>query len=211
MRDFDAIKKNEMSSIENRIRHIYNVGYEDCLKDQQKVKDEAYKQGLEDAFECCKRIIKLSPDMQEDIFNMSGDHFIFDAYSADEAIDIIKRYDDKHNCIERCCKNCKHSENGMVGNSKRCEACYYDRVARANTLFEPMETDNSKIEVGDEVKRADIDKSLVIIKFTEEGWALGMNEEGNILDVKLSVYKKTGKHFNQIAEVFNSLKGDIDA
>lgn len=211
MRDFDAIKKKEMSSIENRIRHIYNVGYEDCLKDQQKVKDEAYKQGLEDAFECCKRIIKLSPDMQEDIFNMSGDHFIFDAYSADEAIDIIKRYDDKHNCIERCCKNCKHSENGMVGSTERCESCYYDGVSKANTLFEPMETDNGKIEVGDEVKRADIDKSLVIIKFTEEGWALGMNEEGNISDVKLSVYKKTGKHFNQIAEVFNSLKGDIDA
>ena len=38
-----------------------------------------------------------------------------------------------------------------------------------------------------------------------------MNEEGNISDVKLSVYKKTGKHFDQIVEVFNSLKGDIDA
>lgn len=73
------------------------------------------------------------------------------------------------------------------------------------------DSDNSKIEVGDVVKRADIDKSVVIIKFTEEGWALGMNEEGNISDVKLSIYKKTGKHFEQIAEVFNSLKDDTDA
>jgi hypothetical protein len=56
MRDFDAIKKKEMSSIENRIRHIYNVGYEDCLKDQQKVKEEAYKQGLEDIINYLKEI-----------------------------------------------------------------------------------------------------------------------------------------------------------
>lgn len=33
MRDFDSIKQKEMGSIENRIRHIYNRGYEDGLKD----------------------------------------------------------------------------------------------------------------------------------------------------------------------------------
>ena len=33
MRDFDSIKQKEMGNIENRVRHIYNRGYEDGYKD----------------------------------------------------------------------------------------------------------------------------------------------------------------------------------
>lgn len=100
MRDFDAIKKKEMSSIENRIRHIYNVGYEDCLKDQQKVKDEAYKQGLEDAWECMKKICRIIP--VDDFAKVFGDERVKNLcdiimyISPDEAIEKVKEYDEKH-------------------------------------------------------------------------------------------------------------------
>ena len=216
MKDYSVLEGLDRNII-NELRCAYDRGYRHGRDDewaatQAKLKEEeGYKRGLESAWSCAIRIMTMPLSDQEKIFNMQDERAIMDAHSAEEAIDIFKRYDEKQNCIVRCCKNCKHSEKGMVGSTERCESCYYDGVSKGNTLFEPMEKDNSKIEVGDEVKRADIDKSLVIIKFTEEGWALGMNEEGNISDVKLSVYKKTGKHFDQIVEVFNSLKGDIDA
>lgn len=101
MRDYSVLN----GTIENQkieLRTAYDKGYNQGVKDfdlilaTSKKEKEGYNRGLEAAWECCKRIIKLSPDMQEDIFNMSGDHFIFDAHSADEAIDILKRYDEKH-------------------------------------------------------------------------------------------------------------------
>lgn len=228
MRDFDAIKKKEMSSIENRVRHVYNIGYETGYAEGQKhdlehtenivrshekcksVLEAEYERGLNDAWRVVTEFLLMGDFDRGMTFNT---RFLDELLKLEpqNAVERLKEYNKKQEPIVKCCKNCKHSDKGMVGSTERCESCYYDGVSKGNTLFEPMEKDNSKIEVGDEVKRADIDKSLVIIKFTEEGWALGMNEEGNISDVKLSVYKKTGKHFDQIVEVFNSLKGDIDA
>ena len=95
MRDFDAIKKKEMSSIENRIRHIYNVGYEDCLKDQQKAKDEAYKQGLHDAWECVKRFLNTDGNTCDKIFGFFTWND-FTQLSPSEAIEKFKEYDEKH-------------------------------------------------------------------------------------------------------------------
>lgn len=215
MKDYSVLN-GMIENQKSELRTAYDKGYNQGVKDTDfqlaisKRQDEAYKQGLHDAWECVKRFLNTDGNICDKIFGFFT-WKDFTQLSPYEAIEKFKEYDEKQEHIVRCCKNCKHSENGTVGNGKRCADCHYDRVSRGNTLFEPMETDNSKIEVGDEVKREDIDKSLVIIKFTEEGWALGMNEEGNISDVKLSVYKKTGKHFDQIAEVFNSLKGDIDA
>ena len=215
MKDYSVLN-GMIENQKSELRTAYDKGYNHGVRDfdlilaTSKKEEEGYNRGLEDAWACCKRFLNSDDKVCDKIFGVSGWADFLDQ-SPSDAIEKFKEYDEKQEHIVRCCKNCKHSENGMVGNGKRCADCHYDRVSKGNTLFEPMETDNSKIEVGDEVKRADIDKSLVIIKFTEEGWALGMNEEGNISDVKLSVYKKTGKHFDQIAEVFNSLKGDIDA
>ena len=194
-------QKRDLEHTENIVR-----SHEKC----KSVLEAEYKRGVNDLWESVCKFMDADIVSDKEIWGCTSWEK-FAQLSPSEVIERLKEYNKNQEPIVRCCKYCKHSENGMVGNGKRCADCHYDRVSKGNTLFEPMESDNSKIEVGDEVKRADIDKSLVIIKFTEEGWALGMNEEGNILDVKLSVYKKTGKHFDQIAEVFNSLKGDIDA
>jgi len=196
----------------------YDKGYNHAIRDtiegdrerMDNIRKDSYERGVKDLWESVCKFMDADIVSDKEIWGCtSWDKFA--QLSPSEVIERLKEYDEKHNCIDKICNNCKYSDNGMVGgNKQRCASCYYDEQLKGNTLFEPMETD-SKIEVGDVVKRADIDKSLVIIKFTEEGWALGMNEEGNISDVKLSVYKKTGKHFEQIAEVFNSLKDDTDA
>ena len=206
MRDFDAIKKKEMSSIENRIRHIYNVGYEDCLKDQQKVKDEAYKQGLKDAWECCKRFLNSDDKVCDKIFGVSGWADFLDQ-SPSDAIEKFKEYDEKQEHIIRCCKNCKHSENGMVGNSKRCEDCYYDRVSRANTLFEPMETD-SKIEVGDEVYVPDLNEYATVISMVSDDsdFVCVIRSNGEPLLCKKDTVNLTGNHSDSIVDLLKRLE-----
>ena len=211
MRDFDAIKKKEMSSIENQIRHIYNVGYEDCLKDQQKVKDESYKQGLKDAWECCKRFWQSDENTCRDIFNIICWEDFFDL-SPSEAIEKFKEYDGKKNCIERCFKNCKHSEKGMVGSTERCESCYYDGVSKANTLFEPMETDNSKIKVGDIVETRGFSKPVIVINtpfdFEDSDEIKVMNYLGDTAWVKIGNCSMTGRYIDKLAETFEQLKNE---
>ncbi len=211
MKDYRALDGLE-DSFKIELRCAFDRGYrqgrdDEWAETQAKQTEDEYDRGLNDAWRVVTEFLLMGDFDRGMTFNT---RFLDELLKLEpqNAVERLKLYNEKSEPIERCCKNCKHSENGMIGNSKRCKDCYYDGVSKGNTLFEPMETD---IEVGDEVKRADIDKSVVILKFTEEGWALGMNEEGNISDVKLSVYKKTGKHFDQIAEVLNSLKGDIDA
>ena len=206
MRDFDAIKKKEMSSIENRIRHIYNVGYEDCLKDQQQVKDEAYKQGLHDAWACCKRFLNSDDKVCDKIFGVSGWADFLDQ-SPSDAIEKFKEYDEKQEHIVRCCKNCKHSENGMVGSGKRCADCHYDRVSRANTLFEPMETDNSKIEVGDLVRTELSGIVGVIISIGDDICEI-LNEKGKVCGIRKDLIIPTETHYDHIENLLKELQYD---
>lgn len=56
---------------------------------------DGYKRGLESAWACAKRIITMPLSEQEKIFKMKDERAIMDAHSAEEAIDILKRYDEK--------------------------------------------------------------------------------------------------------------------
>jgi len=179
MRDFDAIKKKEMSSIENRIRHIYNVGYEDCLKDQQNARDEAYKQGLHDAWICARKICAnwcVSDKTLNEIFgNGKTIDDIMNEFSPSEAIEKFKEYD-------------------------------------AKTSDDP---DNSKIEVGDVVETNGFSKPVIVISVPDDNEDSTeikvMNFLGDTAWKNMYDCKKTGKHIQQIEEVFNMLRENKNA
>lgn len=216
MKDYSVLK-GMIENQKSELRTAYDKGYNQCVKDfnlileASKKEEEGYNRGLESAWSCAKRIISMPLSDQEKIFNMQDERAIMDAHSADEAIDIIKRYDEKQNSIERCCKNCKHSEKGMVGSTERCKSCYYDGVSKANTLFEPMETDNSKIEVGD-VCRYQTCERIFIITSIHEGFggeeyfdAIYSNGEA-IKNGKLSVIEKiNGECVDKLENIFSAL------
>lgn len=112
MKDYSVLSGmiyNHTSEMRTAYDKGYKQGDQDCneryasaIAQLEKAKAEAYENGMELAWECAKRIIALSPDMQEDIFNMRGDHIILDAYSASEAIDIMDRHDVKEEVSDYC-------------------------------------------------------------------------------------------------------------
>ena len=99
MRDFDSIKQKEMGSIENRVRHIYNRGYEDGYKDGRENIIDTYDAGLDDAWECARKICTnwcISDACLAEIFGKG--HTIDDIMrlnSASEAIAKIKEWEEK--------------------------------------------------------------------------------------------------------------------
>ena len=96
MRDFDSIKQKEMGSIENRIRHIYNRGYEDGYKDGRENIVDTYDAGLNEAWEYARKIAcevhhggLFAGDLEE-IFGTRFTTDIFRDNTASEAIAKIK-------------------------------------------------------------------------------------------------------------------------
>ena len=120
--------KEVMGSIENRIRHIYNCGYqqgyEDGKKDQKELNDsisndaynrgyedgkgklvewllhdqevaelEQYEQGLEDAWQCVRKIGRLDVNEQKAIFGTYTTRQIAIEFTVKEAMKKIKDYE----------------------------------------------------------------------------------------------------------------------
>ena len=99
--------------IEKRVHEfaeqMYNAGYADrcLLTDEECIKDQKnqYEKGLKDAWECAKKIAiiprngGLSCDEMDDIFHTKSVTTIMNNYSASEAIEKIKAYEEKQNQI----------------------------------------------------------------------------------------------------------------
>ena len=101
MKDYSVLN-GMIENQKSELRTAYDKGYNQGVKDfdlilaTSKKEEEGYKRGLESAWECAKRIMCMPLSDQEKIFNMRGERAIMDAHSAEEAIDILKRYDEKH-------------------------------------------------------------------------------------------------------------------
>ena len=101
MKDYSVLN-GMIENQKSELRTAYDKGYNQGVKDfdlslaASKKEEEDYKRGLETAWECAKRIMTMPLSDQEKIFNMQDERAIMDAHSAEEAIDILKRYDEKH-------------------------------------------------------------------------------------------------------------------
>ena len=117
----DKTIKGAMNDIEKIIRDVYSQGYNDGLKDGkasvQIDETEAYESGLNDAWECARKIhIDLSMDKCIEIFEGKS---WFD-YTASEAIAKIKEYEEKQ---KRTCDTCQYLHGGF-NSLKKCANCY---------------------------------------------------------------------------------------
>ena len=147
----DKAIHDAMDSIENHVKDVYNQGYSDGLADgninsglfADKVR-EAYNNGLEDAWECARKLLFDSSLPRDILTELGADSFsgVIHKCSAFEAIEKIKEYEEQKKQSEKSCKNCKHGINGMLNfKSGRCEACYYDERIGGNCLFEEKQTE----------------------------------------------------------------------
>lgn len=101
MKDYSVLN-GMIENQKSELRTAYDKGYNQGVKDYDlifatsKKEEEGYNRGLESAWSCAKRIMSMPLSDQEKIFNMQDERAIMDAHSAEEAIDILKRYDEKH-------------------------------------------------------------------------------------------------------------------
>ena len=201
------------------LRCAYDRGYRHGRDDEwaetkvkeSETKDEGYNRGLESAWSCAKRIMSMPLSDQEKIFNMQDERAIMDAYSAEEAIDILKRYDEKQKQTKKSCKTCIHeiidSDGDRVCNLTREK---YEECINPYIYHEPKQTDD-EIEVGDEIVYSDP------LKGEEKGIVMGVCsnwvevkflKSWNCIGVHKDSVKKTGRHFEQLDEILETMKNE---
>ena len=197
------------------LRCAYDRGYrqgrdDEWAETQAKQKEDEYERGLNDAWRVITEFLLMGDFDRGMTFNT---RFLDELLKLEPkmAVERLKEYKEKSEPIVKCCKNCKHNYKGMLGDTERCESCYYDEVTKANTMFEPMETDNSKIEVGDEIVYSDP------LKGEEKGIVMGVCnnwvevkflKSWNCVGVHKDSVKKTGRHFEQLDEILETMKNE---
>lgn len=176
----DKAIKEAMNSIENRIRHVYNQGYEDGLKDcmesVQIDESNAYEAGLGDAWELARKLSNLGfNDTRKEIFGekygLSID--IIKNFSVDEVAAKIKEYEEKQKMVE-----------------------------------------DAEIKVGDEVIYCGDgahDGLVGVVIGSEKDWReVRFKCSWSSVGVYKDTLRKTGRHFPQIEEVLEQMKGEMD-
>ena len=233
MKDYSVLN-GMIENQKSELRTAYDKGYNHGVRDfdlilvTSKKEEESYNRGVNDLWESVCKFMDADIVSDKEIWGCTSWEK-FAQLSPSEVIERLKEYNKKQEHIIRCCKNCKHSENGMVGNSKRCEVCYYDEVLKANRLFEPMETDNSEIEVEDEInkKHYDLPETMrgkinigdelrnstnnhigIVVKNVDENSVKIISSWGNTAIWELKNCNKTGKCFKDFAERLLSLQDD---
>lgn len=111
MKDFESNRTQIMNSIENRVRQAYNSGYDMGFHDGEiagynktDIWQDGYYKGLEEAWECAKKLTHPSyggfyDDEQEKIFGFGyrNSDEVLTNFTAYEAIEKIRAYESKLN------------------------------------------------------------------------------------------------------------------
>ena len=92
MKDFESIRDEVMNGIENRVRQAYNAGYRVGANDEDRLSSQ-YHKGLEEAWECAKKIYHMSAEKIIAIFGSCSNWVDF---TAEEAMQKIKEYEKKY-------------------------------------------------------------------------------------------------------------------
>lgn len=135
----DKAIHDAMCSIENRVRHVYNQGYSDGLADgninsglfADKVR-EAYNNGLEEAWECARKILFDGSLSRDILTELGADSFcgVIHKCSASEAIEKIKEYEEQEKQTEEktdksnlCadCETCRFAD--LTAHEFPCSVC----------------------------------------------------------------------------------------
>lgn len=183
---------------EQNIKFAYDKGYEDGLKDRIGLGwMDGYTKGLEEAWECAKKIYHMSAEKIIAIFGSCSNWVDF---TAEEAIKKIKEYEEKQSWQKKSCATCHFEDVHPKHNQAPCDVCnvFHNR-------WIPKEPDN-EIRVGDEVYFLD-ENYKSVVTCVADNYAVMITQIGkwSVEDVKK--IHKTGKHFDEIEKVLNLLKG----
>ena len=201
------VNDKEFAMLDEVVGSIYNRGIKDGSFDVKMRVEGAYEKGLEDAWECARKI--LDAVVPYDYWDIGSGHHISYAikrYSASEAMQKIKEYEERQKKIE------KITEYEYKQKKERCKTCEYyegyscyDCIKGIKDCFEPKQTD--KLKVGDEIIAND--HKQVITAIINENLIFTVNQNGQYGSFEIGeIQNVTGRHFPQIAEVLEQLRGE---
>lgn len=161
----------------------------DFLTDEEKIiiKNQAYQEGLDDAWECVRKIALtgdgLSIDEREKIFGSPHRTDIFKNYTVTEAIAKIKEYEEEQQNIKSC--DIKKFRAGDIVILNR-DACRYKKVKAGKGIIERISFDYGIEE----------EKAFVNFGNGLNGWYV------------LRHLINTGKHYPLINEILGEIQGE---
>ena len=123
----DKTIKNAMNDIDKIIRDVYSQGYNDGIEFSNEAHGSTgdYEHGLNDAWECVKKIFDMDGDTAKELFgDFLVDH-ISRQFTASEAIAKIKEYEEKQ---KRTCDTCQYLHGGfnsLKNYCVNCDGCYW--------------------------------------------------------------------------------------
>ena len=197
----------------------YVKGYLDGIKDEREnaiIKDvydknfgnkkNDYERGLDDAWECARKMYQFNPinnkQLCEELYDMGFNEFICST-TASEAIAKIKEYEEKQKQEDKCCSNCGQPRD------YRGKCILYKEGKCVNEYEKWMPKTNNEINVGDEVIYKPTGTHMVVTHVEEclietfdgDGVCYTYDDDDNYL-------VKTGRNFSQIEEVLRLMQED---
>ncbi len=211
------VSDEEFTMLDDVVSSIYNRGIKDGMEDSEK----RYKQGLNDAWECARKImlgIVKGGIHAADLYEIFGTHSaeeILETVSVDKAMQKIKEYEERQKDDEKSCGTCKHVMLIDCG-AYPCNECPRDTLPK----WEPKQTDATDIndgiiKVGDEVRikgsdpvKDDCDYGICTRSLPNVNTLYVMRRDGSSSEENKDEWYRTGRNFPQIAEVLEQLRGE---
>ena len=131
-KDCPGEEKGCLKRCPHQYRHGYKRGYQDGMQDLsvQQVNEvkvaKSYRSGLDDAWNCAKKILNMSIHKRQNIFNSASLDDICKEYSPLEVMEIIENCEKKN--AKTPCSLCRFRED----NSGLCDMCPAMPVKKEN-------------------------------------------------------------------------------
>ena len=186
---------------------IYDQGYNDARAKTLELDKRARSIGRDEAWKYAMKLVLpsdrggMDSEVFEAIFGNITYNEVFYNYSADEAIDMIKEYEDNPNKY-KCCKTCGyHESDGICFSSK-----YYGNVCKNYSEWIPKGT----IKVGDEVICDYMSNTKFIVTWTNGAYVNAINIiDKSMIEDSIDKFTKTGKSYLELLELLNKRKETI--
>ena len=116
------VSDEEFKVLRDAANNIYNRGYKACNVNATKFAQKRYEKGLEDIWNCARKIHNMNYQELNEVFPESPHDKIFNNYSAREAMQKVKEYEELQKQTEKHCDDCKYRNHIMACSERACFA-----------------------------------------------------------------------------------------
>ena len=184
---------------------IYDQGYDDARRQEALELDRRVRSiGRDEAWKCAMKLVLpsdkggMNSEVFEAIFGNITYNEVFYNYSADEAIDMIKEYEDNHK-IRKCCITC-----GYCKPDDR--TCFYSKhggICNNYSAWNPKES----IEAGDEVVCNYRGDYKFIVTWADGAYVNAISiDDKSMIEDSIDKFTKTGKIYPELVVLLNMIK-----